>query len=449
MSNDKQSPAGTVSLNPVQTAALSLQHVVAMVVGCVTVPTIVSQAAGLSHPDQVIMMQASLLVAAIAIFVQAFSFFGIIGSGLPVIVGSGFAFIASMQAIAANPELGVSYLVGAQLVGALIGILVGLVFKRIRFLFAPVVTASVVITIGISLYKTALGYMGGGVGSPDFGSMKNWGVAMFTLVVTLVLANFGKGVLKTASTLFGLIAGYFLALALGMISFEHVTGATWFQPPMPLHFGINFDAAAIISLGLVFVISAVQDIGQFEATASGAFKRRATDKEITGGIIGNSVASLVGALTGGAPSATAGQNVGIVVSSGVTSKPVFLLAAAIVLLTALVPKAAAIFLTIPSAVLGGATVTVFGSIAMTGIGILANTAGLSRRNTSIAGLAVALAIGLSYFPNAFQGFPEWFQSVFGTSPVLIAALVSIILNLILPGREAEGKAPAAAKEENK
>lgn len=436
MSNDKHKSksAESVKLTPIQTAALSLQHVVAMVVGCVTVPTIVSQAAKLSSPDQVIMMQASLLVAAIAIFIQAFSFGGVIGSGLPVIVGSGFAFIASMQAIASDPNLGVSYLVGAQLIGSLVGVLVGLIFKRIRFLFAPVVTASVVITIGISLYKTAIGYMGG-VGSPDFGSMKNWGVAMFTLVVTLLLANFGRGVLKTASTLFGLIAGYLLALALGMIDFSHVVEAGVFQAPKPLHFGIDFDAAAIISLSLVFVISAVQDIGQFEATASGAFGRRASDKEITGGIIGNSLASLVGALTGGAPSATAGQNVGIVVSSGVTSKPVFLVAAAIVLVTSLVPKAAAVFLTIPSAVLGGATVTVFGSIAMTGIGILANTAGLSRRNTSIAGLAVAMAIGLSYFPNAFAGFPTWFQSVFGTSPVLIAALVSIILNLVLPGRE--------------
>ena len=431
MTEDKKNRA----LTPGKTAALSLQHVVAMVVGCVTVPTIVSQAAGLGSADQVIMMQASLLVAALAIFLQAFSFAGVIGSGLPVIVGSGFAFIASMQAIAGNPELGVAYLAGAQLIGALVGIIVGLLFKKIRFLFAPVVTASVVITIGISLYKTALGYMAGGVGSPDFGSMKNWGVAMFTLIATLLLANFGRGVLKTASTLFGLIAGYLLALALGMSSFEHVTGANWFQAPQPLHFGLKFDAAAILSLSLVFVISAVQDIGQFEATASGAYGRRATDKEITGGIIGNSIASLVGALTGGAPSAAAGQNVGIVVNSGVTAKPVFITAGAIVLLTSLVPKAAAVFLTIPSAVLGGATVTVFASIAMTGIGILANTAGLTKRNTSIAGLAVALAIGLSYFPDAFQGFPEGFQSVFGTSPVLIAALVSIILNLVLPGRE--------------
>jgi uracil-xanthine permease len=441
MSQNTQNNA-PAPLNPIQTTALSLQHVVAMVVGCATVPTIVSLAAGITGPDAVIMMQASLFVAAIAIFLQLYNLGGLVGSGLPVIVGSGFAFIATMVSIAANPSLGISYMLGAQLVGAIVAIGVGLAFKHIRFLFAPVVTSSVVITIGISLYRTALGYMAGGTGSADFGSPLNWGVAMFTLIVTLVLGNFGKGVVKTASTLFGLVAGYILAFFMGMISFDSVTSAGWFQAPQPLHFGLDFDAAAIVSLALVFVISAVQDIGQFEATSGGAFNRRATDKEITGGIIGNSLSSLVGAFTGGAPAATAGQNVGIVVSSGVTAKPVFILAGVLVLITSLVPKAAAVFLTIPSAVLGGATVTVFGSIAMTGITILSNAAGLSRRNLTIAGLAIAMAIGLSYFPEPFAGFPAWFQSVFGTSPVLIAALVSIILNLVLP---AEPK-PAPAEQ---
>lgn len=410
---------------------MALTHVVAMVVGCITVPKIIGDAAGLDFSQQVIMMQALLVGAAAAIFLQSFSLNGLLGSNLPIIVGAGFAFIPTMLSIAKNPGLGIEYIFGAQLLGAAAAILAGYGFRYIKFLFAPVVTAAVVTTIGITLYKTALGYIAGGEGSADFGSMQNWAVAIFTLIATLIFANWGKGVFKTASTLFGLITGYILAVILNMVDFSVLASTDWIHIPRPLHFGMAFDVGAIVPMVILFVINAVQDMGNIEATTGGVCNRMATDQEIAGGITANSIGSMIGSVLGGFPNAVAGQNVGLVVTSKVVAKKVFYISSGIVLLTALVPKFCAVFMTIPAPVLGGATVGIFGSIAMTGVRMLAN-AGMTGRNVSIAGLSIALAIGMTYHPNIFAGFPEWFRNIFGSSAIVIVAIVAIILNLVLP-----------------
>lgn len=415
---------------------LALQHVVAMVVGCITMPMLVAGVAGVSSADQIIMVQASLLCAAVAIFLQVFHFKGV-GSGLPVIIGSGFAFLPTLVAIVGN--YGMAGMLGAQVIGALLGVLVGVFFKYISFLFPPLVTASVVITIGISLYPTAINYMAGGnASSPTYGSMHNWLIAAITLVTVIICNQFCKGVLKASSTLAGMVVGYLAALLMGDISFESVGTASWFQLPQPLHFGIEFHPSAIIMLGIVFIVNAVQDIGQFEATANGAYNRGATDKELSGGVIANNISSMLGGFLGGTPSATCGQNVGIVVTTKVISRTVFALAGAIVALAAFVPKLAAILITIPQPVLGGATLTVFASIAMTGIRMLSKD-GLSPRSVFIAGLSIAFAIGVVQTKGAFAQFPTWFSSIFGSSQVILVAIMSIILNLVIPNSEKENK----------
>lgn len=407
---------------------LALQHVVAMVVGCVTVPTILGTAGGLGSSDLVIMMQASLFCAAIAILIHAYGKFGI-GSNLPVIIGSGFAFIPTLTSIVKTD--GMSGVLGAQLVGAVVGILVGYGFKKIRFLFPPIVTSSVVLTVGISLYGTAVKYMAGGEGSDLFGSPKAWIVALITLGSVLFFSQYCKGILKVSATLLGLVVGYIVATALGMVDFTRVTEAAIIALPKPFHFGMSFSVGAIVSMIIIFVINSIQDIGQFEATTAGAFNRKATDKELSGGIVGNNLSSLIGSILGGTPNATCGQNVGIVVTTNVTDRIVFTIAAIIIMITALVPKLAAVFLTIPLPVLGGATITVFGSIAMTGVRMLQG-AGLTQRNLSIAGLSVALAVGLSRTSGAFAGCPEIIKIIFGGSEIVIVALIAILLNLILP-----------------
>lgn len=414
---------------------LALQHVVAMVVGCISMPMIVAAAAGVSSEDQIIMVQGSLLVAALAILLQAFGVKGFISSGLPVMVGSGFAFLPTLRSVV--EQSGMSGLAGAQIAGACMGMVVGLIFKKIRFLFPPIVTGSVVLTIGISLYDTAVNYMAGGVTSDlSYGSARNWILALITLAAVIIAGQFGKGMIKASATLIGMLVGYVVAALWGGIDFSGVGTASWVQLPEPFHFAPAFHLNAVISLGIVFMVNAVQDIGQFEATANGAFERAATGAEITGGVIGNNLCSLLGGILGGVPVATAGQNVGIVVTTKVINRVVFGIAGGIVLIAGLVPKLSAILITIPQPVLGGATITVFGSIAMTGVRMLARE-GLSPRSTFIAGLSVALAVGIPQISNAFAGCPAWIGQIFGGSEVIIVALSAILLNLILPKEKKE------------
>lgn len=413
---------------------MALQHVVAMAVGGITMPMIIAGIVGIQGRDQVMMVQASLIAAGLAIILQAYGKKGLIGSGLPVMVGSGFAFLPTLSNIAASDGMGA--LVGAQMIGAFAGILVGLIFKRIRFLFPPIVTSCVVLTIGISLYKTAVKYMAGGSIATGFGSASNWILALLTLLVVVVCTQYGKGMIKASATLIGILAGCIVAMIMGNIDPSGLFAAEWFQVPVLFPFKPVFTVNAMISLSIVFIVNTVQDIGQFEATANGVYKRKASDSELTGGVIVNNICSLIGGILGGAPVATAGQNVGIVVTTGVINRLVFGMAGLLVLVVGLVPKLSAVFTMIPQPVLGGATITVFGSIAMTGIRMLSRE-GLTQRNTFIAGLSVALAIGIPQVSNVFAECPSWIGQIFGNSEIIIVALVSIILNLVLPKEELE------------
>lgn len=444
MANPSTQTEAITNVSAVQAIPLALQHVVAMIVGCVTVPIIVSSAAGLSSSDSVLMMQSSIICAGVAILIQSWGFKGYIGAKLPYIIGSGFAFISTMTVIAGTE--GVSYVFGATFIGSLVGIVFGLFYKQLHFLFAPVVKAAVVITIGISLYKVAVGYMAGGTSSAIYGSPQAWAIALFTMIATLIYNNWGRGILRTASLLFGLFTGYIAAVICGMVNFESIATTPIFQFIEPFHFGWSFSLSAVLPMCVVSAISSVEAVGQMEALTMGAFNRNTSPKEVRGGIIGINLGGLLGSFIGGVPTASAGQNVGIVTANHVTARKVFITAGCIVVLIGLFPKLASVFYTIPLPVLGGATVAVFGSLAMTGMKI-AVADGLTPRNLTILGLSLALAVGVSFLNDPFSGFPTWVETIFGHD-VIVATLMSIILNLVLPGRptyapHAESAAPAA------
>lgn len=410
---------------------LALQHVIAMIVGCVTPAIIVAGAAGLSQPDRVLIIQASLIAAAIGTLLQLYPIgrrTGIhFGAGLPVIFGVSFAYVPTMQTLAS--EYGIAAILGAEVFGGLCAILVGLSIHRIRKFFPPLVAGTVVFTIGLSLYPIAINYMAGGVGSPTYGSWKNWGVALFTLVVVTFFTNFGKGLLRLAS----ILAGYILALAMGMVQFDNVMTAGYFEMPQVLHFGLEFDPPACIAISLLFVINSIQAIGDFSATTSGAMNRQPTSDELHGAILGLGATSILSSVLGFLPTASFSQNVGIVTTTKVINRATLALAAIIILIAGIVPKFSGLLTTIPYAVLGGATVSVFASIAMTGIR-LALSDGATPRNMSIIGLAVAMGMGLSAAPQSLYLFPDWVTTIFGKAPVVVASMIAISLNQILPKR---------------
>ena len=419
---------------------LALQHVVAMIVGCVTPAIIVSGAVpgGLSPQDKVILIQASLVVAALSTLLQLFPIGSktkfALGSGLPIIMGISFAYVPSMQAIAQN--FGISAILGAQIVGGCVALLMGFLIKKIRVFFPPLVTGTVVFTIGLSLYPVAVNYMAGGVGSPTYGHWQNWVVAFFTLAVVTILNHFGKGIWKLSSILIGVFAGYLLAIPFGMIDLSSVAAAGAVQIPSPLHFGITFEASSCVTIGLLFAINSIQAIGDYSATTTGAMNRQPEDRELQNGISGYGISNIISAFLGGLPTATFSQNVGIVTTTKVINRSVLGLAAVILGVAGILPKFSAVLTTIPQCVLGGATISVFASIAMTGIRLITSSE-MNYRNTSIVGLSVALGMGVFQAQASLAAFPPWVTSIFAKSPVVLATIFAVFLNVVLPKPESK------------
>ena len=419
-----------------QAFPLALQHVVAMIVGCVTPAIVIAEMAGLNEGDKVIFVQAALFIAAVSTLTQLFPLGGRIGSGLPVIMGVSFAYLPSMQAIVGNFDI--ATILGAQLIGGVVAIFVGIFVTKLRKLFPPLITGTVVFTIGLSLYPTAVKYMAGGQSSPNYGAWQNWLVAFLTLAVVVALNHFAKGILKLASILIGMLVGYIISGFFGMIDFSAVQGAGIFQIPRPMYFGMKFEASAVMTLVILFIINSVQAIGSVSATSGGGLDREPTDKELSGGIIGYGITNILGSFFGGLPTATFSQNVGIVATTKVVNRVVLGLAAGIILLAGFVPKFSALLTTIPQCVLGGATISVFASIAMTGIKLVVQQP-LTYRNTSIVGLSVALGMGITQCSDALAQLPAWVTTVFGKSPVVVTTIAAILLNVILPKDKEAGK----------
>ena len=415
---------------------MAVQHLVAMIVGCVTPAIIISSAAGLDSSMRILLIQSSLVCAAISTLLQLFGIAGICGARLPLIMGVSFAYLATMQSIAS--DFGIAEIAGAQLIGGTIAIVIGIFAKKLHKLFPPLITGTVVFTIGLSLYPTAITYMAGGSGNPDFGSWQNWFIAIFTLASVTVLNHFGRGMLKLASILLGIAAGYVLSSFFGMVDLSAVSESGIFSLPRIAPFGIRFEFSSSLAFSLLFAINAVQAIGDMSATTIGGLGREPDGDELRGGIIGFGASNILSALFGGLPNATYSQNVGIVSTTKVVNRKVLALTALMLLAAGLVPKFSALLTTIPQCVLGGATVSVFASIAMTGMKLVAMQP-MSYRNTSIVGLSAALGMGVSMVSESLQQFPGWVSMVFASSPVVIAAIVAIILNLILPKEEKEAE----------
>ena len=415
-----------------QMIPLGFQHVVAAVVGIITPAILIADTCGLSAGERTLMIQVSLILTAVATLLQLFPIFGRIGSRLPVIMGISFAYIPTLQAI--GGEFDLATILGAEIVGGCVAILFGIFVKWIRPLFPPLVTGTVIFTIGLSLYPTAVRYMAGGNATSEwFGNPRSWAVALITLAVVVFLNNFTKGILKLASILIGMVVGYVIAYFLGIVDLSGVSGAAWFALPQFMPFEIKFVPSACVSLAIVYVVNAVQTIGDLSSTTMGGMDRLPTDKELSGGIIGQGVMSIVGAFFGGLPTASYSQNVGIVTVNRVINRAVFTLAAGVLLVAGLVPKFASILTTIPQCVIGGATISVFATITMTGIRMITE-GGFTPRKSSVVGLSVALGVGITQVEGCLAGshFPGWVSTVFGSSSVVVATIMAILLNLILP-----------------
>ena len=242
---------------------MAVQHLFAMIVGSVTPAIILSALAGMSQDQSVLLIQSSLVTAALMTVTELFW-----GAKLPLIMGVSFAYLSSMQAIVMG--YGIAEVFGAQIVGGVVAALVGVFATKIQKFFPPLITGTVVFTIGLSLYPTAIRYMAGGAGSPDFGSWQNWLVAIITLMVVVACNHFGRGIIKLASILIGIITGYIISIPFGMVSLSKIGDSSWFSLPRFMPFGVKFELSAVASFSILFAINAIQAIGDI----SGRFGKR-------------------------------------------------------------------------------------------------------------------------------------------------------------------------------
>lgn len=446
---------------------VAIQHVLAMMVGCITPAFIVASSARLEAADKVLLIQMSLIVAAISTLIQLFPIWRI-GAKLPMIIGASFAYVPTMAAVAAtqfaatkDPKLAVATILGAQIVGGIVAFVFGVFVKYLVPLFPPLVTGTVVFVIGLSLYPVGMRYMGGDgnakfgwiadqagkmvakghyIGDhyirPAWGDWRYWVIAIITLAVVIFFANFTKGITKLASILFGIIVGYLVSIPFGIVDFKQVSVASW-APTVatPLHFGIHFEPAVIVGFVILFIVNSVQAIGDFTATTVGGMDRVPTSKELQGGIMAYGTTNVLAGLLGCPPLATYSQNVGIVGTTKVVNRVVMAIAAGVILVAGVFPKFSAILTTIPFSVIGGATISVFASITMTGVRLISKQK-LTPRNMTVVGLSVAMGMGFVAVCQQTKGFgisfiPDGVYTALGTSPVVVATLTAIILNLVL------------------
>jgi len=418
-----------------EASALGLQHVLAMFASNVTPAIILSGAAGLAFggDEQIYLIQMAMLFAGIATLFQTVGF-GPVGARLPIMQGTSFAFVGVLVGIAGT--YGLDAVFASCIIGGIIHFLLGAIIKDIRWLFPPLVTGLVILSIGLYLIPVAIKYAAGGaadfqMNADSFGSLKHWSVAGTVIIVALLCKFFGRGLVSNAAILIGIIAGYILAYALGdMVSFKSVAEKSWFSGLQWLPHGFEFNIGAVIAVTLVCIVSAIETVGDASATTKTGAGREATDQEISGATYADGLGSAVAGFFGGLPNTSFSQNVGIVGMTGVMSRHVVTIGAIVLVVCGLIPKIGAIIASMPFPVLGGGVIVMFGMVAAAGLNVLSEVK-LNRRNMAIIAISLAIGLGLNLEQKAVQWLPD-IVKILATSAVAPTAFVAIILNLVLP-----------------
>ena len=446
-----------------QAIPLGLQHVLAMFVGNLTPLLIITGACGIAGGDfadlQLALLQNAMLLAGIVTLVQLFGI-GPVGGRVPVIMGTSSGFIGVFNSVAASMGGGVlayGAIMGASIIGGLFEAVLGFFLKPLRKFFPSVVTGTVVMTIGLSLISVGINSFGGGNKAADFGSMENLLLALFVLAMTLFFKHGTRGFLSSSSILLGIICGYIAALVMGFVlpttgiteegveftkawvlNWDKVANAAWIEIPKIMPVKPIFDMRAIVPVMIMFIVTAVETVGDISGVMEGGLGREATDKELSGGVICDGIGSSFAALFGVLPNTSFSQNVGLVAMTKVVNRFALATGAVFLVLCGLCPKLGALVSIMPQAVLGGAAVMMFSSIVFSGIQLITKTP-LTARNLSIVSVALGVGYGMGANIGILAHTPQFVQLIFGGSGIVPAALVAIILNIVLPKEQEAGE----------
>ena len=441
-----------------QAIPLGLQHVLAMFVGNLTPILIITAACGSEDfaALQVTLLQNAMLIAGIVTLVQLFAI-GPIGGKVPIIMGTSSGFIGVFQSVVEIMGGGVAAygaIMGASLIGGLFETVLGAFLKPLRRFFPSVVTGTVVLAIGLSLIGVGVSSFGGGSSANDYGSIENLLIALVVMIIILVLKHGTKGLTSSSCILFGIIAGYIICAVLAIflpttavnadgveytkawvLNWDKIAQAKWFAVPQIMPVKPVFDLRAIVPVLIMFIVTAVETVGDISGCIEGGMGREATDSELSGGVMCDGVGSSFAALFGVLPNTSFSQNVGLVTMNKIANRFALGCGAIFLILCGLLPKLAALVSIMPQCVLGGAAVIMFSSIVMSGIQLITKEP-LTARNMTIVSVALGLGYGIGANSAVLSGLPKAVQLIFGGSGIVPAAFVAIILNVLLPKEEA-------------
>ncbi|MCQ2442591.1 MAG: purine permease [Oscillospiraceae bacterium] len=439
-----------------QAIPLGLQHVLAMFVGNLTPLLIITGACGISGGEfadlQLSLLQNAMLVAGIVTLVQLWSI-GPVGGQVPIIMGTSSGFIGVFNSVAATMGGGViayGAIMGASIIGGIFEGILGFFLKPLRKFFPSVVTGTVVLSIGLSLISVGINSFGGGNNAVDFGSMENLVLALFVLIMILFFKHGTTGFTSSSSILLGIICGYIAAFIMGFVlpttlvnaegveitkawvlNWSKVGNAAWFEIPKLMPVKPVFDARAILPVLVMFIVTAVETVGDISGVMEGGLDREATDSELAGGVMCDGFGSSFAALFGVLPNTSFSQNVGLVAMTKIVNRFALSTGAIFLILCGLCPKLGALVSIMPQSVLGGAAVMMFSSIVISGIQLVTKEP-LTSRNLSIVSVALGVGYGMGANANVLAHAPQAIQLIFGGSGIVPAAMVAIILNVVLP-----------------
>lgn len=413
-----------------------LQHILAMFVANLTPITIIAAAGGLDQEAIAVLLQNAMFVAGIATLIQLFPVWKV-GSRLPIVMGVSFTFVTVLCTVAAN--YGYPAVIGAVICGGIFEGTIGLFAKYWRKIISPIVAASVVTSIGYSLFTVGARSFGGGY-AEDFGSPQNLLLGTITLAVCLIWNCVAKGYLKQLSVLAGLVVGYIAAIFMGKVDLSAIFEGGIVSLPKLMPYAPEFHLGAIFSVAIIFLVSAAETIGDTTAMVSGGLGRDIKDEEISGSLACDGFASAISGLFGCPPVTSFSQNVGLVNMTKVVNRFTIATGAVCMILAGLLPPIGNFFASLPESVLGGCTIMMFGTIMVSGVEMIAK-AGFNQRNITIAALSLAVGIGFTAASeiDLWRCFPSMVQAVFSENVVAVVFVVSIVLNLVLPKNMEVGK----------
>lgn len=440
-----------------QAIPLGLQHVLAMFVGNLTPIMIIGGACGITAGGdladlQVTLLQNAMLIAGVVTLIQLYAI-GPIGGKVPIIMGTSSGFIGVFNSVANVMGGGiVAYgaIMGASIIGGLMETVLGAFLKPLRKFFPAVVTGVVVLSIGLSLISVGVNSFGGGAAAKDFGSLENLGLGLIVLIVILIFKHGTKGITSYASIFMGIIVGYIVAAIMPMflettavtadgieytkawvLNWQKVQDAAWFAIPKFMPVKPIFDIRAIIPVLIMFVVTAVETVGDISGVMEGGMNREATDTELAGGVMCDGAGSVIAAIFGVLPNTSFSQNVGLVTMTKIVNRFALAIGAIFLVFCGLFPKLAALISIMPQSVLGGAAVMMFASIVVSGIQLVTKEP-LTARNITIVSVALGLGYGLGANSAILSALPTNFQLVFGGSGIVPAAIIAIVLNILIP-----------------